>query len=192
MKFFFVHDYKHSYRYFSSEPIDQIQVNFSRLRKIWEEAKKKFILLFPKILLQEQAFARTPKTDENKVTIVISEQLIKKRERFRFRFFLRRKKTSRILLIVGETLLLPISGLAMFLPGPNVFFGINVLFIITHWNSIKGINRLLKSEYKFISSPLFTQWENAIKNEEKDKFLELIEKIEKEFQLKNTRKILWK
>jgi hypothetical protein len=36
MDFFIVQDYRQKYRYFSSESHSEIQVEFSRLRKIWE------------------------------------------------------------------------------------------------------------------------------------------------------------
>lgn len=192
MKFFFVHDYKHRFRFFSSEPVSQIQVNFSRLRKVWEEAKKRIMLFPPRVLRQEQAFRRTPGLQENKVTIVHPDTLSRKKARLRFRFFLRRKKTSHILYLIGETFALPFTGLAGLMPGPNVFFGLNVLLIITHWRGLRGINRLLKKEYDFTPSFLLSEWEGALKSKKEEDFPAIIERIEKEYSIENIRKILWK
>lgn len=192
MKFFFVHDYRHKYRYFSSEPVKQIQVNFSRLRRIWEEAKKKLMLFPQRVLCQEQAFRRTPSAEEKKITIFHSNRLGKKKVKMKFRFFLRKQKTTHVFSLIGETLLLPFSGLAGLLPGPNVFFGVLILLMITHWQALRGINRLLKKEYEFIPSSLFSQWEEALKRKKEGDFPEILEKIEKKYSLDNIKKILWK
>lgn len=192
MKFFFIHDYKNKYRYFSTEPVKQIQVNFSRLRKIWEEAKKKLMLLPQRVLRQEQAFTRTPIAEENKITIFHSDRLSQRKVKMKFRFFLRKQKTTHLFFLIGETLLLPFSGLAGLLPGPNVFFGVLILMMITQWQALKGINRLLKKEYEFIPSSLFSQWEETLKGKREGDFPLILEKIEKKFNVPNIKKILWK
>ncbi|MFB0565027.1 MAG: hypothetical protein ACETWK_05045 [Candidatus Aminicenantaceae bacterium] len=191
MKFFFVRDYRHKYRYFSSEPQVQIQVRFSRWKEIWDLAKKKLMLLPQRILCQEQAFRRAL-SSEKKVTIFHSGCLDKKRIRSKFRFFLRKQKTKHVLLLSGEILLLPLSGLAAILPGPNVFFGVLALLMITHWQALRGINRLLKKEYEFVSSTLFNEWEAALDCREETKFPKILKEIEEEHFLDSLRKILWK
>ncbi len=89
-------------------------------------------------------------------------------------------------------MLLPISGLAMVLPGPNVFFGVLALLMITHWQAFRGINRTLKKNFEFISSPLFKEWEQAQEAKEEEAYLNIFKKIEKEYNLQDMRKVLWK
>jgi len=192
MKFFFVRDYKHKYRYFSSGPARQIQIKTSRWKELLELAKKKLTLLPQKILWQEQAFGKVLKFDEDKIQILYSGKQEKKRIKTRFYFFLQKQRTKHIVLLVGETLLLPISGLAMFLPGPNVFFGVLALLMITHWQAFRGINRTLKKNFEFISSPLFKEWEQAQESKEEEVYINIFKKIEKEFNLEGIQKVLWK
>jgi hypothetical protein len=164
MKFFFVRDHSRKYRYFSSETLTQIKVKSSRWKKIWELAKKKLMLLPQRVLRQEQAFGKALKLEEKKIQVFHSGRLDEKRIKSKFYFFLLRERTKHIFLLSGETLLLPISGLAVLLPGPNVFFGYLALLMITHWQAFKGINRLLKKEHEFISSSFFKEWEQTLES----------------------------
>jgi len=192
MRFFFVRDHIRKYRYFSSEPVNQIKVKSSRWQGIWELAKKKLMLLPQRILRQEQAFGKVLKLEEKKIQIFHSGRLDKKRIKIKFYFFLQRQRTKHIFLLIGEALLLPLSGLAVLLPGPNVFFGYLALLMITHWQALRGINRLLKKEYEFISSSLFKDWEQTLKSKKEESFGRILEKIEKEYNLHNIHKVLWK
>jgi len=192
MRFFFVRDHIRKYRYFSSEPVNQIKVKSSRWQEIWELAKKKLMLLPQRILRQEQAFGKVLKLEEKKIQIFHSGRLDKKRIKIKFYFFLQRQRTKHIFLLIGETLLLPLSGLAVLLPGPNVFFGYLALLMITHWQALRGINRLLKKEYEFISSSLFKDWEQTFKSKKEESLGRILEKIEKEYNLHNIHKVLWK
>ena len=137
MKFFFVRDYSRKYRYFSSETLSQIKVKSSRWEEIWELAKKKLMLLPQRVLRQEQAFVRTLKIEEKKIQVIHSGRLNKKRLKIKFYFFLQKQRTKHIFMLTGEALLLPISGFAIILPGPNVFFGYLALLTITHWQLLK-------------------------------------------------------
>lgn len=192
MVFFFVRDYKNKYRYLSSDPPGEIQVRFSHWRKLWEAAKKKLTLLPQRILRQEQAFSKSFNIKEKRIKIIHSGRSEVRKIRTRFRFFLRTQKTKHVFLLIGEALLLPLSGLAAFLPGPNVFFGVLALLMITHWQALRGINRLLKKEYDFTSSSLFDHWEEALKSKEEQRLLRTLKEIEKEFRLVNIHKVLWK
>lgn len=192
MRFFFVKDYREKYRYFSARPLHQITVNFSRWKKIWEKAKEKLMLLPRRILAQEQAFEQILQSKEQQVNILYSGCCDEKRIRKSFFFFLQRQRTKHVLFLIGETLLLPISGLAAFLPGPNVFFGVLALLMITHWQAMRGINRLLKKDYEFMPSPLLKEWEQAIQRENEKDYSGILEKISEEYHLDNMRKILWK
>lgn len=192
MRFFFIQDHRHRYRYFSSEPVAQIQIKTSRWRELWELAKKKLMLLPQRILRQEQAFARALKIQADKIQILYSGRLEKKRIGIKFYFFLQRQRTKHVFLLIGETLLLPISGLAALLPGPNVFFGFLALLMITHWQALRGINRILKKDYEFIPSSLFEEWENNLASKKEDNYSEILEKIATEYNLTALHKVLWK
>lgn len=192
MRFFFVRDHRRKYRYFSSEPVSQIQIKTSRWKELWELAKKKLMLLPQRILRQEQAFGKVLKSKEDKIQIFYSGRLGKKRIQTRFYFFLQRQRTKHILLLVGESILLPISGLAALLPGPNVFFGVLALLMITHWQALRGINKTLKKKFEFVPSPLFREWEQARESKEENKYPQIFKKIEKEFHLDSIQKVLWK
>ena len=192
MKFFFVRDHSRKYRYFSSETLTQIKVKSSRWKKIWELAKKKLMLLPQRVLRQEQAFGKILKLKEKKIQVFHSGRLDEKRIKSKFYFFLQRERTKHIFLLSGETLLLPISGLAVLLPGPNVFFGYLALLMITHWQAFKGINRLLKKEHEFISSSFFKEWEQTLESKKEESFGQILEKIEKEYNLLDIHKVLWK
>ncbi|TEU08186.1 MAG: hypothetical protein E3I52_02270, partial [Candidatus Aminicenantes bacterium] len=180
------------YRYFSSETFSQIKIKSSRLRKIWELAKKKLMLLPQRVLRQEQAFGRVLKLEEKKIQVFHSGRLDKKRIRIKFYFFLQKQRTKHIFMLTGEALLLPISGLAIILPGPNVFFGYLALLTITHWQALKGINRLLKKEHEFISSSLFKDWEQTLESKKEESYSQILGKIEKKYNLHDIHKVLWK
>ena len=192
MKFFFARDYKQKHRYFSSAPLSHAQLKSSRWKKIWEVAKKKLMLLPQRILRQEQAFGNILKLKEKKIQVIYSGRLKDKRIKIKFYFFLQKQRTKHVFLLIGETILLPISGLAALLPGPNVFFGVLALLMITHWQALKGINRLLKKEHEFIPSLLLEEWEQAIESKKEEDLPEILEKIKKEYNLDNIHKILWK
>jgi hypothetical protein len=191
MRFFFVKDHREKYRYFSAESFRQIPARFSRWKNIWEKAREKLMLLPKKILVQEQAFEQTLKIEKKKLEILYSEICDEKKIRSRFFFYLQRQRTKHFLLIVGETLLLPLSGLAALLPGPNVFFGVLALLMITHWQALRGINRLLKKDYEFIPSSLLTEWERAIQKKREKEYSEILKKIAEEYHLDSIHKILW-
>ncbi|MFP4081276.1 MAG: hypothetical protein ACLFVG_00815 [Candidatus Aminicenantes bacterium] len=192
MKFFFVQDYRSKYRYFSSKPIAPIQIKTSRWKEIWEQAKKKLMLLPQRLLRQEQAFGRILKLPKDRIQIYYSGNMERKKIRTKFYFFLQRQRTKHIVILIGETLLLPLSGLAGLLPGPNVFFGVLALLMITHWKALRGLNRLLKKNYQFVPSPLFQEWEGAVRSKREESFSQILGKIKKEYNLHDIHKILWK
>ncbi len=192
MKFFFACDYKQKHRYFSSASLSHVQLKSSRWKGIWEVAKKKLMLLPQRILRQEQAFGNILKLKEKKIQVIYSGRLKEKRIKIKFYFFLQKQRTKHVFLLIGETILLPISGLAALLPGPNVFFGVLALLMITHWQALKGINRLLKKEHEFIPSLLLDEWEQAIESKNEEELPGILEKIKKEYNLDDIHKILWK
>jgi hypothetical protein len=192
MKFFFVLDHREKYRFFSSEPIENIQVKFTRLEKLWEEAKKRLMLLPKRILAQEQAFARAIKVEENRLEIHHSGRLDEKRLKIKFFLFLQKQRTKHILLLIGEAICLPVSGLMALLPGPNVFFGVLALIMFTHWQAFKGINTISRKEHLFVTSQELDEWENALLSQEEKSFTTILKKIEGTYTLKDLNKILFK
>lgn len=192
MRFFFVKDYREKYRYFSAKPYHQIQVKFSRWKEIWEKARQKLMLLPRKILVQEQAFEQVLQTMEDQVEILYSGCCSEQRIKVRFFFFLQRQRTKHIFMLFGEAILLPISGLAALLPGPNVFFGVLALLVVTHWQALRGINRLAKKNHVFIPASTLKEWEQVIQQKNDGEFGPILEKISGKYDLEHIQKILWK
>lgn len=190
--FFFIRDYSHKYWFFSSEPAKLVQVKFSRPKEIWELAKRKLMLLPQPILRQEQALGKAFRLKGKTIRIHHSGLLAEKKIKHKFFFFLQKQRSKHVLFLIGETLLLPLSGLAAFLPGPNVFFGALALLMITHWQALRGINCLLRIKKEFTISPLFSDWERAVDSKKEEPFPEILNKIEKEYHLENPHKLLWK
>jgi hypothetical protein len=192
MTFFFVKDSRHKYRFFSSQPEKDLTIQVSRSKKIWEQAKKKLLLLPPRLLSQEQAFIGVPKSGEESVPIVFASCRPEKRVRFRFSFFLQKQRSKHILLLIGESILLPISGLAALLPGPNVFFYFLALLMITQWQALRGINRLVRKRHEFHPSSAFCQWEDAVTAGEEGDYPRILQRLEAEYRLARLDRILWK
>jgi len=192
MKFFFVLDHSRKYRFFSSEPIQNIQVKFTRLEKLWVEAKRRLMLLPGRILAQEQAFARALKLNEDSMEIIHSGRLDEKRLKIKFFLFLQKQRTKHILLLIGEAILLPLSGLLALLPGPNIFFGVLALIMFTHWQAFKGINKVARKKHQFVTSQALDEWEQVLLSPEEKNLDAALEKIEEEYTLKDLNKILFK
>ncbi|MGB3862038.1 MAG: hypothetical protein WBF32_02930 [Candidatus Aminicenantaceae bacterium] len=192
MKFFFVLDHNGKYRFFSSEPIQNIQIKFTRLEKLWVEAKKRLMLLPKRILAQEQAFARALKLNEDSMEIIHSGRLDEKRLKIKFFLFLQKQRTKHILLLIGEAILLPLSGLLALLPGPNIFFGVLALIMVTHWQAFKGINKVSRKKRLFVTSQALDEWEQVLLSPEGKNLEAALEKIEEEYTLKDLNKILFK
>ena len=192
MDFFFVLDFRGKFRFFSSHPAEEIQVEFSRLKKIWAAAKEKLMLLPPRILRQEQAFERVLKLGTSQVTIKHARGTSERKIRRRFFFFLQKQRSKHIVLLILETLLLPVSGLMALLPGPNVFFGILALLLLTHWQALRGINRLGKMKPHFIPSELLGTWEGKLETGDTADYIGILSRIESEFRIADASKILFR
>jgi len=188
--FFFVRDYRHKYRFFSSEPPGPLPAKFSKTKQIWEIAKKKLMLLPQKTLRQEQAFSRALKLQDPSLRIVYSGFSEEKRINLRFHLFLNAHRTKRLLILIGETLLLPFAGLAALLPGPNIAFYGLALMMITHWQSLRGIRRILKKGHDFDPSPVIAEWEEAVKAHNHEAFPRILEKMAREHNLEDIQKVL--
>jgi hypothetical protein len=192
MRYFFVKDYREKYRYFSERPVQQIQVKFSRWKEIWEKGRQKLMLLPRKILAQEQAFEQVLMTEGDRVEILYSGCSSEQRIKVRFFFYLQRQRTKHIFLLVGEAILLPISGLAALLPGPNVFFAVLALLMITHWQAFRGINRLAKKDHVFTPAPSLKQWEQVVQQKQENEYGPTLDMIAEKYDLEYLQKVLWK
>jgi hypothetical protein len=192
MVYFFIKDFRHNYRFFSSEPERDFAIKVSRTKEMWQLAQKKLLLLPQRILSQEQAFIIARKVAEDTIQICHSGCQPEKRIRTKFSFFIQKQRSKHILLLIGETFLLPISGLAALLPGPNVFFAALALMMITHWQALKGLNRLARKNPEFLTAPLFSEWEEAVALSQETRYAEILQKIETEHNLPQLQKILWK
>jgi hypothetical protein len=191
MTFFFVRDAGHKYRFFSTEPVRTIEAPTPRWRKLWDKAKAKLLLLPQRSLRQEQALARVVRLKDPSVRVLHAARIEDKKIRFRFFLFLQKQRTRHVLLLIGETLLLPLSGLATLLPGPNVFFGALALIMITHWQALRGLQHLGRKGHDFEASELLAEWEEAVEARSEALFPDLIERMEKAFGLSGLRKVLW-
>lgn len=192
MTHFFIKDSRQKYRFFSSEPEKDLTIQVSRTKKIWEQAKKKLLLLPPRLLSQEQAFIGVSKSAEESVPIVHAACHSEKRLRFRFAFFLQKQRSKHILLLLGESILVPISGLAALLPGPNILFYVLALLMITQWQALRGINRLVHKKHEFHPSSAFSEWEDAVAAGKEANYAGILKRLEAEYHLNKLDRILWK
>lgn len=192
MKFFFVRDSREKFRFFSSEPQRDVSIPVSRTKQAWELAQKKLNVLPARILRREQAFIRVLKVEEDPILIHHSGLRPEKRIRRRFSLFLHKQRTKHILVLIGETILLPFSGLAALLPGPNVAFAVLALLMYTHWRALRGINRLAAKRHEFPTAPLFAEWEESCGKAQKEDLAEILKKIEAEYQLSQLNRVLWR
>lgn len=192
MEFYFVRDYREKYRFFSSEPEKNLAIPASRTKRAWELAQKKLTVLPQRILRQEQAFIHILKSQDETVSIHHSGLRSEKRIRLRFSLFLYKQRSKHILVLIGETLLLPLSGLAALLPGPNVAFAALALMMFTQWRALKGINRLGDKKLIFQAAALLADWEKACARTQQERYAEILKAIEAEYHLSRVHKILWK
>jgi hypothetical protein len=192
MNFFFVRDYRHRHRFFSAEPLGPLPARFSKSRKVWEIAKKKVISLNPRTLFQEQALEHGGRPGDDPIRIHHSGHSEDKAIRTKFFFFLQRQRTRHILVLAGEALALPISGLAALLPGPNIFFYFLAVLMVIQWQALRGITRLIHKDCQFAPDPLLAEWEAAVDARAEARFPELLARLESTHGLPSARKLLWK
>jgi hypothetical protein len=192
MAFYFVQDFRRNHRFLSSEPAQEIQIEFSRLKKLWKTAREKLMLLPPRILRQEQAFAKILRIESEDIFVHFAHGATPRRIKLRFFFFLQKQRTKHILLLVIEALLAPISGLMALLPGPNVFFGFLALLMITHWQAFRGINQLRKKNVRFLPSDLLGEWEQVVDKEKTADYSPILNRIEIECKVSDVHRILYK
>ena len=144
------------------------------------------------MLLQEQAFERGARPGENPVRVLYSGHSEDKAIRTKFYFFLQRQRTRHILVLAAEALVLPVSGLAALLPGPNIFFYFLAVLMVIQWQALRGITRLIHKDCEFAPDPLLAEWEAAVDARAEARFPELLARLETVHGLPSARKLLWK
>lgn len=191
MTLYFVKDSRHHYRCFEADPAGSPGVRFSRARKALEKAKEKLMLLPQRVLRREQAFAAATRLGEGEVVVVLHSGFLDEKHIGRkFRLFLYKQRSSHLLALVGEALLLPFAGLSGLLPGPNVAFYSLALLMILQWRAQRGIRRILHHPHEFRADPLLGEWERAVEDGRREDFPALLERIERELGVVKARKIL--
>lgn len=187
--YFFVKDARKDPRLFCSEPPGPMPARFSKTKEVWEAAKKKLMLLPARTLRQEEALAKAVRLKDPAVTVLCGEAEEKHAD-LRFHFFLHKRRTQRILLLVGEGILAPFTGLIAFLPGPNIVFYALALIMITHWQSLRGIRALLAKKHEYRVDPLLSEWELAVAEGREEDYPGIIARLERAHGLKDMRKVL--
>jgi hypothetical protein len=192
MEFYFVKDFKEKYRFFFFFFLQQIEVEFNKWQKMWEEAKERLLLLHPKMISREQAFERALNLNNSGIKVYYSGSQNKKKIRKKFVFFLHKQRSKHFILLILETLLLPISGIMAILPGPNIFFYVLFLVMIIQWRALKGIKILIKKDQEFVHSPLLREWDSAVESQNQEQMQKIIKEIEQKFSINKIKKILYK
>ncbi|HMA53527.1 MAG TPA: hypothetical protein VKT17_03655 [Acidobacteriota bacterium] len=192
MDFFFVRDYRNRPRFFSAGPLGPLPANFSKTRAVWEAAKKKVTSLSPRLLLQEQAFEHGGGPGQGPLRILHSGRHDERSVRTKLFLFLERQKTRHIVVLAGEAVIAPITGLFALLPGPNIIFYVLAILMVVQWQALRGIGRILRREHELVVDPLLTEWEAAVEAHDEARYPELLDRLENVHGLPTPRKLLWK
>ena len=192
MDFFFVRDYRNRPRFFSTGPLGPLPANFSKTRAVWEKAKKKVTNLSPRLLLQEQAFELGGRPGDSPIRILHSGRHEERSVRTKLAFFLERQRTRHIVVLAGEAVVVPITGLAALLPGPNVIFYVLAILMIIQWQALRGIARILRRDHELVADPVLAEWEAAVEARDQARYPEILGRLEKVHGLPFPRKLLWK
>ena len=192
MDFFFVRDYRRRPHFFSAGPLGPLPADFSKTREVWEKAKRKVTSLDPRTLLQEQAFEHGGRPGEGPLRILHSGHSDDRAVRTRLFLFLQRQRTRHIVILSGEAVIVPVTGLAALLPGPNILFYALAILMVIQWQALRGITRILRRDHEFVVDPLLAEWEAAVEARDEARFPELLERLGKAHGLPSPRKLLWK
>jgi hypothetical protein len=192
MDFFFIRDYRNRPRFYSTGPLGPLPANFSKTRAVWETAKKKVTSLSPRLLLQEQAFELGGRASQGPLRILHSGRHDERSVRTRLFLFLERQRTRHIIVLAGEALVAPITGLAALLPGPNIIFYVLAVLMVIQWQALRGITRILHRDHELVADPLLAEWEGAVEARDEARYPEILGRLENVHGLPSPRKLLWK
>jgi hypothetical protein len=192
MDFFFLRDSRRRPRFYAGGPIDPMPANFSKTRAVWEKAKEKVTGLNPRLLVQEQAFEHGARPGQGPLRVLHGGGPDDRSAGTRLFLFLQRQRTRHILVLAGEALVVPFTGLVALLPGPNIVFYALAVLMIIQWQALRGLNRLLRRDRELVADPLLAEWEAAVEAGDEARFPELLDRLEKVLGLPSPRKLLWK
>jgi hypothetical protein len=192
MDFFFVRDHRGRPRFYAGGPIDPMPANFSKTRAVWEKAKEKVTGLNPRLLVQEQAFEHGARPGDGPLRVLHGGGPDDGSAGTRLFLFLQRQRTRHLLVLAGEALVVPFTGLIALLPGPNIVFYALAVLMIIQWQALRGLNRLLRRDRELVADPLLAEWEAAVEAGDEARFPELLDRLEKVHGLPSPRKLLWK
>ena len=190
MKLYFTRDSRHRFRLFEADPSGSPAVRFSPARKALEKAKEKLMLLPQRILRREQAFANAAKLTGGPVVIIHSGLLDDTHIQRKFRLFLHKQRTSHLLVLIGEALLLPLAALSGLLPGPNVVFYSLALLMVLQWRAQRGVRRIFRLAWHFRPDKVLAEWERAVESGRREDFPAILERMERDLGVVKARKIL--
>jgi hypothetical protein len=192
MDFFFLRDSRRRLRFYAGGPIDPMPANFSKTRAVWEKAKEKVTGLNPRLLVQEQAFEHGARPGDAPLRILHGGGPDDRSVGTRLFLFLQRQRTRHLLVLAGEALAVPFTGLIALLPGPNIVFYALAVLMIIQWQALRGLNRILRRDRDLVADPLLAEWEAAVEAGDEARFPELLDRLEKVHGLPSPRKLLWK
>ncbi len=192
MDFFFVRDYRRRPRFYSGGPLGPLPARFSKTREVWEAAKKKVVGLNPRTLLQEQAFELGGRPGEGPLRVLHSGRHDEESVRTKLALFLHRQRTRHVAILVVEGLIVPVTGLIAFLPGPNIVFYVLAIIMVIQWQALRGIRTILRRKHELVVDPLLAEWEEAVEARDEARYPAILERLEKVHRLPSPRKLLWK
>lgn len=193
MTFFFVRDHLGRRRFFSTDPVRPPELRFTRSWQAWEKARSWLLSFLPaRVLRQEQAFGRALTWNEGPLPVLHGDAEEPGRAAHRLAHFLRTHKRRHILLMIFEAVLMPLTGLAAVLPGPNIVFYAPALFFLVQVKALRGLGRAVRLERDLRLDPLLAEWESAVREGAADRYPGLLARIETVHGLTGLRKVLWK
>lgn len=193
MTFFFVRDHLGRRCFFSTDPVRPPELKFSRSRDAWEKARSWLLSFMPtRILRQEQAYGRILTWNGGPLPVLHGDAAEPDRAAERLVRYLRLHKSRHILLMIFEAVLMPLTGFAAILPGPNIVFYAPALFFLLQVKALRGLGRSLGIEHDVRLDPILAEWETAVGRGAAELYPGLIARLEAGHGLTGLRKVLWK
>ena len=80
----------------------------------------------------------------DKYIVIINSKKKRKPERIKkyFKLWIKKERSKRVVFLILEGLVLPVTPFLAVIPGPNVFFYIPFLLFYFHLQSFKGLNKI--------------------------------------------------
>ncbi len=191
--FFFVHDHLGRRRFFSTDPVRSPDIRFSKSREAWEKARGWLLSFLPaRLLRQEQAFGRILTWEESPLPVLYGRAADPGRAAHKLVHFFRAHKRHHVVLMIFEAILMPLTGFAALLPGPNIIFYAPALFFLLQVKALRGLCRAIRLEHNLRLDPLLAEWEAAVSGGATDRYAGIIARLEESHGLTGLRKVLWK